>query len=143
MAVTVRRTIELDRGIEEVFAYLADFTHTQEWDPGTVTTTRVDDGPLGVGARFHNVSEFRGKQTELEYELQVHEPWNHLVFEGNNKTVTSTDDMRLSGDATHTTLTYEATLEFKGLAKLAGPFLKKGFEGVADDTAAQLRSVLA
>lgn len=143
MAVTVRRTIELDRGVEEVFGYLADFTHTNEWDPGTVSTTRTDDGPPGVGSTFHNVSEFRGKKTELTYVTKVHEPWSHLVFEGNNKTVTSTDDMRFTGDASHTTLTYEATLDFKGLAKLAGPFLKKGFEGVADDTVKQLRAVFA
>lgn len=142
MAVTVRRTIQIPRGVEEVFAYLSDFTTTQEWDPGTVTTTRVDDGPLKVGSRFHNVSQFRGRRTELDYELTVLEPCSHLVFTGNNKTVTSTDDMRFTGDATHTTMTYEASLDFHGVAKLAGPLLKKGFEKVADETVAQLLAVL-
>ena len=142
MAGTVRRTIEIPRGVEEVFTYFSDFARTEEWDPGTRSTTRRDPGPVEVGATWDNVSEFRGRETELVYVLTEKEPHRHLLFTGTNKTVTSTDDMTFSGDATRTTMTYVASLDLNGLAKLAGPFLKKGFERVADDTVEQIGKAL-
>lgn len=140
--ITVERTVRVARPVGVVFNYLTDFTHTEQWDPGTVTTTRTDNGPLEVGARFHNVSQFRGRRTELEYELTRRDPDAHLVFTGHNGTVTSTDDMSFSSDGTTTALTYRATLRFKGLFRLAEPFLRSGFEKVADETADQLRTTL-
>lgn len=143
MAVSVTRTVHLERSVEEAFAYLADFTHTEQWDPGTIRTTRTDDGPLGVGAQFHNTSTFRGRETELDYELTVHEPHSRLVFVGENKTVTSTDELTFRTlDDKSCSLTYSATLDFKGLAKLAGPFLKKGFEQVADEAMEKLQQAI-
>jgi uncharacterized protein YndB with AHSA1/START domain len=140
--LSVQRTFDVDRPVAEVFAYLSDFTNTEHWDPGTVTTTRTDDGPLGQGSRFHNVSEFRGRQTELEYELTTYEPTGHLVFTGNNKTVTSTDDLTLAANAGGTTITYRAFFDFHGVAKLAAPLLKRGFEKIADETVVQMRGTL-
>ena len=34
----IRRTVAVDKPIDSVFKYLADFTTTTEWDPGTVAT---------------------------------------------------------------------------------------------------------
>lgn len=140
--ITVERTVEVACPVATVFAYLADFTTTTEWDPGTVRTTRTDSGPLGVGARFHNVSRFRGRQTELDYRCMVHEPDTHLVFTGENRTVTATDDLTLRPSGSATVITYQARFVFKGLARLAEPVLRRGFEPIADETVAQLRRTL-
>ncbi len=139
----VERTVETDSPIDRVFDYLCDFTNTEEWDPGTVSTKRVDTGPIAVGARFRNVSQFRGRQTELEYQLTRLEPVRRLTFVGENKTVTSTDDMRLTSTATGTALHYQARFDFKGVARLASPFLRSAIEKLADQTADQLRGALA
>ncbi|WP_340539809.1 SRPBCC family protein [Nocardioides sp. GXZ039] len=77
---TVERTFTVDRPRRKVWRFLADFTTTEEWDPPTLTTDRVS-GDGGVGTRYHNVSKFRGRRTEVEYvvtefvdqvRLQVH-----------------------------------------------------------------------
>jgi hypothetical protein len=47
--------------------YLKDFTHAEEWDPGTQTCTRNDAGPIAVGTSWHNVSKIFGVTTELTY----------------------------------------------------------------------------
>lgn len=140
--ITVERTFTVACPAATVFDYLADFTTTTEWDPGTVVTTRTDSGPLGVGALFHNVSEFRGRRTELDYRCMVHEPNTHVVFTGENKTVTATDDLTLRAEGDSTVVTYRARFVFKGLARLAEPFLRKGFEPIADETIAQLSRTL-
>jgi carbon monoxide dehydrogenase subunit G len=140
--LTVERTFTVDRPIETVFDYLADFTHTEAWDPGTVSTTRVDSGPLQPGARFHNVSTFRGRRTELEYELTTFDPRSHLTFTGNNKTVTSVDDLSFRPSGAGTEIHYAAHFDFHGVAKLAAPLLKKAFDSLADETVEQLTGVL-
>lgn len=141
--ITVQREIRTAKPMPDVVAYLSDFANAEQWDPGTVSCKRLDSGPLAVGAAFRNVSTFRGKQTELRYEL-VRLDADHIVFVGRNKTVTSTDDLSFAADpAGGTVLTYRATLVFHGFAKLATPFLRKAFESLGDDTQAQLTRVLA
>ena len=54
--VQVERSLTVRTPVERVVAYLADFAHTEEWDPGTVSCTRTGEGPIVVGARWHNVS---------------------------------------------------------------------------------------
>lgn len=139
--VEVNRSFEVTKPVSVVLEYLQDFARTQEWDPGTKSCTRTDSGPIKVGSRWHNVSEFRGRQTELEYQLKELTA-DHLVFRGDNKTVTSTDDISLAKSPTGTRISYRATLNFHGLAKLAGPFMKSGFEKVADDTVRQMAGVI-
>ena len=119
-----------------------DFTHTEQWDPGTVSTTRTDDGPLREGTTFHNVSEFRGRRTELDYRIEVLERDARLVFAGRNRTVEATDDMTFTARGEATLITYRATFHFKGIARLAEPFLRGGFDSLADETVAQLTATL-
>jgi carbon monoxide dehydrogenase subunit G len=140
--LTVERTFTVQAPIENVFDYLADFTNTNDWDPGTVRTTRLDNGPLQVGAKFHNVSKFRGRETELDYELTVFDPRTHLTFQGTNKTVTSTDDLSFRPDGSGTRIHYAARFDFHGVAKLAQPFLSSTFETLADDTVMKMTGVL-
>jgi carbon monoxide dehydrogenase subunit G len=129
--VQVQRTITVRKPVDVVANYLKDFARTEQWDPGTVSCSRLDEGPVQVGSRWRNVSRFRGKETELTYELVRMEPTN-LVFVGKNKTATSTDDLTLASSPDGTVITYQATIVFNGLAKLADPFLKREFEKLGD-----------
>lgn len=140
--ITVQREIRTSTPMADVVGYLSDFSNAVHWDTGTVTCTRLGSGPIEVGATFRNVSTFRGKETSLEYEL-VRRDADHLVLVGTNKTVTSTDDMTFAADpAGGTVVSYRATLEFHGLAKLATPFLRPAFEKLADQTRTQMTWVL-
>lgn len=141
--ITVRREVAVARPLDAVFGYLADFTHTEQWDPGTVRTTRTDDGPLQVGSRFHNVSTYRGRTTELDYRVVRLDPDARVVFTGENRTVEATDDLSFRADGDGGTLiSYCARFRFRRWARLAEPLLRKGFEPIADETVAQLKRTL-
>lgn len=139
--VSVERSITVDRPADEVLRYLADFGHAPEWDPGTESCVRVDDGPVVRGSRWINVSRFRGRRTRLTYRLERYED-DRLVFVGENRTVTATDDITVRPWDGRTVVVYQAHLRFKGLARLAAPFLRPAFEGLADGVAEQLPRVL-
>lgn len=138
---TVERTFTVTKPVDVVVAYLRDFGRAQAWDPGTKTCTRNDSGPIEVGASWHNVSEFRGRETELTYRLDRAES-DHLTFVGENKTAHSVDDMSFVADGANTTITYRATITFKGFAKFADPFLRSTFEKLGDQTREQMSGVL-
>lgn len=138
--ITIERLVEIDRPVTAVFAFLSDFCRTEQWDPGTITTTRTDSGPLRVGAMFHNTSQYRGRRTELDYRVERFDPDEHLTFVGNNSTVQATDDLAFVGRPDGTTIvTYRAYFSFKKAYRLAEPFLRRGFAPIADETAAQLK----
>ncbi len=125
----------------DVVDYLVDFSNAEQWDAGTVSCTRVDGGPVRVGARWRNISEFRGRATEIEYTLVRWEP-QRVTFEGRNKTVSTVDDLTFESEGSGTRIRYRARFDFHGVAKLAAPFVRGSLNALADDTMAQLTKVL-
>lgn len=141
----ITRTVETAAPPEKVFAYLSDFTTTNEWDPGTVETTRVS-GDGGVGTRYRNVSSFMGRRTELEYVVREVVPGSRFVLEGNNKTVKAVDTMTFTPAGAGTRVTYNADFRFKGLMKnlavVISPLLVLAFKKLGDDAEAGMQKAL-
>lgn len=140
--VEITRSFTVRASPDAVVDYLRDFSRAVEWDPGTVSCERIDAGPVAVGARWHNVSKIAGIETELTYELARLEP-GRVVFVGKNDTATSTDDITvIAGDQPGTAkLTYHATIEFEGAAKVASPIAKVVFEKIGSDTEESLTRI--
>ncbi|MFK4084379.1 SRPBCC family protein [Kribbella sp. NPDC020789] len=140
--VTIQRVMTVGRPAETVFGYLADFANTNEWDPGTVRTTRLD-GDGGVGTTYRNISRFAGRETELVYTVDELTAPQRLRFRGVNKTVTARDTITLRPvTAGETELTYLAEFEFHGVARVVAPFMGRQFAKLGDEAAERLREVL-
>jgi len=140
----VERTFTVPRPIEPVFDYLSDFTHTVDWDPGTVETTRVS-GDGGVGTTYANTSEFMGRTAELEYETVLLDRPGRLQFRGRNDSVIATDTLTLTpaADGTATEIHYRADFVFSTLVNLVAPFVvRPKLEKLADATVDQLTRTL-
>lgn len=141
----ITRTVETRAPREKVFAYLSDFTSTNEWDPGTVETRRMS-GDGGVGTRYLNTSSFLGRKTRLEYVVVDRVENERIVLQGNNKTVKAVDTMTMDASASGTRLTYNAAFEFKGLTKLLAPLMAPvlvlAFKKLGDEAEAGLQKAL-
>ncbi len=137
------RTFTVKPSPDVVVDYLADFTHAEEWDPGTVSCTRLDDGPIRVGSRFHNESKIAGVSTELTYELVTLDA-DKVVLRGENDSATSTDTISVVElpRGAGSEITYEAVIEAKGLGKLAEPLMKLVFERIGSETEEKMTEVL-
>lgn len=135
------RTISVRQPRDRVFAYLADFTTTTEWDPASVRTERLA-GSGGVGTEYLNVSRFLGREAELRYVVTEHDPDRRFALRGENKSLVAHDEMTLEGAADRTTLTYAATFEPQGLVRLAGPLLGLAFRRLVDRGATGLEHAL-
>lgn len=140
--VNVSRTFIVDKPVETVIDYLADFSNAVDWDPGTQSCTRQDDGPVRVGATWHNVSKFLGRESELTYTLEQLEA-DRIVLVGRNDSATSTDDIAVRPAAGGSEITYKAHVELHGAAKLGTPVVKLEFERLATATEKQITQAIA
>jgi carbon monoxide dehydrogenase subunit G len=138
----VERSFTVLRPVEEVFDYLGDFTHTNEWDPGTVRTTRLS-GDGGLGTTYSNTSEFMGRKVELGYETVAFERPHHVEFRGERGSTTTRDSMTFRPAGEGTEVHYRATFDFGRLGNLVAPLLlRRKLDTLADETVAQLQRAL-
>ncbi|MBB3035927.1 SRPBCC family protein [Hoyosella altamirensis] len=140
--VHVQRTFSVDKPINVVAEYLADFSNTVEWDPGTVNCTRLDAGPIRAGAQWRNTSRVLGRETQLVYELVTHRA-DHVKFVGRNKTATAVDDIRLRAENGETEVNYTAEISFHGLAKIASPVMRLFFERLGNKVVVEMQTAVA
>ena len=139
--MVIVRTVTVDRPVAEVFAYLSDFTTTEEWDPGTVRTTRVS-GDGGVGTTVPQRLEVPGPRDRA-----------HLRRHGARAAAPAPaarreqdrgrprhDDARRDSRQAGRELTYRAEFEFKGLARLVAPLAAPAFRRLGDEAERGLRA---
>lgn len=139
--IVIEREVVVAAPVELVFDYLADFETTEEWDPGTVRTVRLE-GDGGVGTAYRNVSAFAGRETELRYVVEASDRPTRVVLRGENKTVVARDTMTFRSESGGTRVTYRAEFRLKGLARFAEPLLRTPFRRLGDEAERGLRDAL-
>lgn len=137
----IRRTITVNKPIDTVFDYLADFTTTTEWDPGTVATTR-EHGGGGVGTIYRNTSRFLGRNTELRYEVVALEPQRRICLRGKNATVVADDTMTFAPVPGGTEVTYTAEFSFSGPARYFAALLRPALRQLGNKAEEGMRTAL-
>ena len=138
-----RREIEVEGEPVEVFAYLADFEHAAEWDPGIVEARRLSEGPTRVGSRFEVIALFRGNRQRFEYVVTALEEARRVTLRGEGDRAVSDDEITVTpGLDGRTRVAYEADLRLKGVYRIAEPFLGSTFRRMGDDALDGLRARL-
>jgi carbon monoxide dehydrogenase subunit G len=138
-----RAALDTPRERDDVFAYISDFSTTQEWDPGVVEAERLNDTTVGEGTEFRLLSEFLGRKTALTYRIVEYDPPHAVTFRGENASVISNDRITFEAVGEGTRITYDAELALKGPLRLADPLLGLAFNRVGDRALAGLKHKLA
>ena len=138
----VRRIVTAEKPLDQVFAYLSDFTTTTEWDPGTVRTV-LTSGDGGFGTEYLNTSTFAGRETQLTYVVEDLVPNRHISLRGENKTVIAHDTMTFREHGGQTEVTYTADFTFKGIARLIAPLMKPAFTRLGNEAETGMAAALA
>jgi uncharacterized membrane protein len=67
--------ITIDRPVEEVFAFLADFENLPKWNYYVLRVEKITPGPVGQGTKYHQVR----KTDEQMLTIQEYEPVHRLA----------------------------------------------------------------
>jgi len=132
MAV-LRERIETTLGINEAFAFVADFANASRWDPGVATSFRQDDGPVRVGAKYLLGIRMGGRVAPMEYEITTLEAPDRVVLTGRGSGVEAVDDIAFRATPTGTAIDYVADIRLVGLGRLLAPFAGGAFRRIAEN----------
>jgi len=125
--------IETTLPVDDAFAYVADFANSMHWDPGVATSERIDEGPVGLGARYRLGVRMRGRVAPMEYRITTFEAPRRVVLTGEGSGVSAVDEIRFEPAGTGTRIDYTADIRLAGLMRLAQPLLGGAFAKIARD----------
>ncbi|WP_310528759.1 SRPBCC family protein [Nocardioides sp.] len=138
---SVSRTFTTTAPPEAVFDYLADFTHAEQWDPGTRSCERIS-GDGGVGTTYRNVSSFLGRESVITYTTAELERPTRIHLTGHNEQFDGHDVLGIRAHGTGSEVTYTAEFAFSGAARLAVPVVAAYLPFLAKKTVDQLGACL-
>lgn len=143
----LREIIEVAVPTDEAFEAVADFSSSEQWDPGVAKARRVKagaDAPSGVGAEYALTVTFRGRSSEMTYTTTAYEAPRRVVLEGVGAKITAIDTIELEPTTSGgTRITYTADLRLIGAAKVAAPFLGRALDEMGHKALAGMQAWLA
>lgn len=143
MAHRVERVIETACSPERAFDFVADFSTTEEWDPGIPRARRLDEDPIGLGSRFELLSRFGSTEQTIVYEITAYERPSSVTFVGDGKNFHGVDVISFAPrEDGGSRVTYVADLGLKGPASIALPFLRGRLDEMSDRAVAGLKEAL-
>lgn len=138
-----RASLHTDRPIDDVFAYLSDFSNSETWDPGVVSAERLTSGTTGAGAEFRLVARFLGSESTLDYRIVEYDAPQVVTFHGENDAVISHDRITFVAAGDGTIVDYDAKLELKGYRRVLDPLVGVAFRRVGERALGGLKRTLA
>lgn len=112
--------IEVPKGPEEVFDFLADLRNEKAWNPRVVQIEKLTDGPLSSGSRFAGIYQGIG---ELTTDLVEFDRPRSFSFRSVGSRMRIEGQFRLEPKANGTQLTLSAELMPQGFFRLFAPLM--------------------
>ncbi len=138
----INEHIETPLEPEAAFAFIADFANAMHWDPGTVTSERIDSGPVGLGARYRLGVRLGGRVAPMEYRITTFQPPHRVVLVGEGSGVSAVDEIRFVPSGSGTRIDYSADIRLGGVLRLVQPFLGRAFAKLGRDALAGMQRAL-
>lgn len=120
----------VDRPIEQVFEYTADFTNIENWDPGVKSSSKVGSDEVGVGTRYELEVTFGSSTIPMIYEITVYEAPNRVVLVGVGEKLEAVDEIIFSTKDNLTQIDYTADLTFGGVIRYFVPLMSSKLKKV-------------
>jgi uncharacterized protein YndB with AHSA1/START domain len=115
--VTVRRPID------QVFQGFADLERSGEYSAPVIERTKLTDGPMGVGTRFHALDRWPGRHVEFTVEITKFEP-NRLVAASWSDPMPGGWEARFESVEGGARVIFQAKMSPKGIMGLLAPVMK-------------------
>lgn len=122
----ITQSIEIDRRVEDVFAYLDQQERHREWQEAIVSSKVEGEGAVGVGTRVHEVRKIGNRQQDTSYEITEHDPPRRSSFRGIAGPLRPVGTVTVEpiGDGSKSRVTLEFNLVGHGIGVLIAPFAR-------------------
>ncbi len=135
---------QIDRPIEQVFAFLADGENDPRFSPRVLEIAKTSDGPPGVGATYASTVKDAGMKTKREFELTEFDPPTRIRWAEVSKNLVTASEggYDLADEGGSTRLTVHNELEGHGLGKLLAPLALRAARKDADAFAQRIKEAV-
>ena len=127
----LRESLDTSLPIESAFAFIADFSNSQLWDPGVAWSRSVGGEQVEVGSSFQLGVRIGNRVAPMDYRIVVLEPNRRVVLEGTGSNVAAMDDIRFDSRNGRTHIDYTADIRLQGWLRLVEPFTGRAFASIA------------
>ena len=130
------------RPLTQVFAFVSTPENDFQWQYGTLASTQISRGAVGLGTNFRVVGNLLGRRIETLYEVTVFEPNKRYGFNSVSGPVDSyvLYTFEMSQGGTKVTLSTETNP--KELSKPTSAILVKQFKKQHKENLAMLKNIL-
>lgn len=139
---TVTRSIEIDRPVEDVFAYVNDIANDPVWQPTLLETRQVTEGPMVVGTRVRETRRFLGVRFESEYEVTEWDPPTRSAVRSTDGPIPASGSYTTQPVGRGTRFTMVCEIDAHGFFRLAEPVFSRMAAREIDAMLGQLKDLL-
>jgi hypothetical protein len=130
------------RPLKQVFSFIATPENDFQWQYGTLVSSQISQGEVGIGTLFHAVGHFMGQRIESIYEVTEFEPNKKYGFKSrsgpmNSYTVYTFEMMK---DSTRINVSTQVSSE--GLFKPGDSAVEKQVKKQCRENLALLKGIL-
>ena len=111
------------RAPREVFEVVSDPREATGFLDNITASTKLTDGPIGVGTTFRETRVVSGKESSADLRIVAYEPDQHVGVSAAAEGVTVTYQYRLSPEGEGTRLLWTCELEAGGLRRMMLPMV--------------------
>lgn len=135
----LKNSVTIRRSVQDVFDYCSDLANERSWNPHLVSLEALSVGPIAEGTRFR--CQWRGgPPVECAYTL-VDRPRHWEIYgTAEGMDIAFAGDVEPTDDGTRLTITM--TLLPKGILRLFGPLIRRGFQKKEEKNLASIRTAL-
>ena len=119
--IRIERSIVIERPIDEVFAFVHEPRNDSAWQTTLIESTRLEDGPIGVGTHVRERRRFLGMTVEMTKEITEFEPSTRSAFKMVAGGAPMSGEYRLEAVDGATRVTATGFVEARGFFKMAEP----------------------
>ena len=101
----IKGSVDVQRPVEEVFAYLTDPSNNLKWEKGVLEMELTSEGPVGVGSKGRRVENYMGRD-EGTYEITEFETNKGFSFRFESEKFAGDGGYSLESAGDGTKLTY-------------------------------------
>lgn len=138
----IKNSITINRPIEQVFAFVADYRNNVKWQTGVIAAEFTSPAPVGVSTTFKYDAEIMGRKMETTGELTTYDPPRKIAWKSTSGPFPMFGSTTFESVDGWTLVTDTIEAEPGGFFKLAEPLLMKQMQGQTEKDMKKLKELL-
>ncbi|MGD2051973.1 MAG: SRPBCC family protein [Acidimicrobiia bacterium] len=134
-------TLDIERPVEDVYAYVSDLTHTPEWNGAITAAAKTSPGPVAIGTRYRLARSLPRHDTEM-LEIVALQPPRRIEVQGALARLPARLSYELEPTEAGTRLVNRVELDPQGPLRLLGPIVAGRIRGGVAGNLAALKRIL-